>query len=54
MVIDLDDEEVKFIERIVRKAVVFSEMNDWAFTKIPSAEARVAKRLMEKFIWERK
>lgn len=54
MIIDLTDEEWEFLERVVRRSVVFSEMEGDAFQKLKDSDYYKAKRLLEKFIIGRK
>lgn len=54
MIIDLTPEEWEFLQRMCTRAVALAEMMDESYTKLPSPDVRKAKKLMEKFIKERK
>jgi len=53
MNIDLTEEEWEFLQRMVSKVVVLTEMNEDGFSRLKDKDYRKAKRLMEKFIKEK-
>ncbi len=53
MIIELTNEEAEFLERMVKRAVVFSEMREDAFQRLKDSDYQKAKRLLDKFIIER-
>lgn len=53
MNIDLTEEEWEFLQRMVSKVVVLTEMNEDGFSRLKDKDYQKAKRLMEKFIKEK-
>lgn len=50
MLIDITKEEWEFLERMVKRAVVLTEMQDDDFQPIRDVDHHKAKRLLDKFI----
>lgn len=50
MTIDLTKEEWEFLERMVKRAVVFAEMKDPHFQSIADTDYEKATKLLDKFV----
>lgn len=54
MIIDLNEDEWEFLQRKVTQDVAFHELKDPSFRSLNKTDYLIAKRLLEKFIKEKK